>query len=265
MASPIYFFPRTEHDQVVKGSKLDHGFLAAHGCAPAFDGIRDAKLETSAFALTGNGPGGASGLMIQSMRPGRAPVRIGFHPKFQTWHEKPAGADCWVGIDNEYPPTPGDLAKVDRPDGYEVELADGYVWRVPIVRSPFKREELGRSQMPRDFVFNGDGHVHAVRTSSSDRLWELSGVAWDHTVDRENHPSIDLDTLLELCIEALAVNYRFGRIEQQVMRTINSTNWEAITNAVLDVRLVDEMLALQKKRQESLEAGLQSHSPGAEG
>lgn len=263
MAAPIYFFPSTPLSAIVKNGQLDHEFFKRRGVAKSFTGERDARASVSIIEITGKGPGGHSGVLITPLVNGQPPLRLGFFPDFQTWHEKPAGCDAWVGIDKEYPPTPGDLQIGQLLRGSDVQLGDGNLWRVPIVRTPFSRDQMGRSSLPRDFVYDADGIATGVRQASSDHLWELSGQVWDHSTNREKFPTIDLQVLLEVCIEALALNYRFGKAEQQVLRLINSTNWEAISDALLDVALVDEAIELQKKTQESHPAALPSASRGA--
>lgn len=248
MAPPIYFFPRVRPAAVVDGNRLRASFLEGVGAAPAFVGVRDARLEASCFEITGKGPGGHSGTMLTVINPKRdAPARLGFYPTHQTWHERPAGCDLWLGIDRDDPPTPADLAHVERPEGHEVTLGDGHSWRVLIVRSPMDREALGRSQLTREFVYDAQGRFQVVRAAATDALWELSAEAWDHFFDQEKHPTIKLETMTELVLMTLAQSYRVGRIEQTVLRLVNSTNWDDAVAALLDLPLIDEYERSQKK------------------
>ncbi len=253
MASPVYFFPRVTRAAAIQGNRLRADFLAARGVAAAFAGVTDAQAQTSCYELPGRGPGGHSGLVLQVLGD-PAPVRIGFSADHQRWVERPAGCDCWVGVDEEYPPTPEDLA-IGSPRGYPLELGDGRVWKVPIVRSA--RED--RAQLPFDFVFGDDGRIETRRRAA--RLWELSEEAWNHTFDRENHPTISTETLLELCLGALALNYRVGRVEQNLLRLVTGDNWPALLELLLDVPLLREYA--EKKTRST--PGSPSASPGDSG
>ncbi len=253
MASPVYFFPRVRSSAVVERNRLRMSFLAERGVAAAFAGISDVQAQTSCYELPGRGPGGHSGLVLQVVG-NPAPVRIGYSADHQRWHERPAGCDCWVGLDTEFPPTPEDLA-IGAPRGYACELGDGRTWKIPIVRSI--REE--RSQLPYDFVYGDDGQVATRRAES--RLWELSAEGWNHWFDREKHPTISAEILVELCLGALALNYRVGKIEQNLLRLVTGGNWSRLLELLLDVPLLEEYS--QKKTGSSPPSP--SASPGAAG
>ena len=231
MASPVYFFPRVSRSAIVDGNRLRASFLAERGVAAAFVGITDVQRQTSCYDLPGRGPGGHSGLILQVLGD-PAPVRVGFAGEHQRWIEHPAGCDCWVGVDTEYPPTPADLA-IDAPRGYPLTLGDGQTWKVPVVRSV----EPAREQLPYDFVYGADGQPELVRAES--RLWELAAEGWNHLYERAAHPTISTETLLELCLGALALNYRLGKVEQTVLRLVNSANWSRCLELLLDVPLLE--------------------------
>jgi len=263
MASPLYFFPGIRLESIVKNNRLDLAFLAGRGVAPAFAGIRDVRSQMSVQELRAHGPGNHSGALLTVVA-GDVPLRLGFFPDFQTWHERPAGCEAWVGLDREYPPMPANLAHAVLMRGHDVELSDGNFWHVPIVRSPFDRDAMGRSSLPRDFSYDQSGRAISTRQSSSDQVWELSAAAWDHTMCPAQMPSLNLSLLLELCVSTIGLNYRFGKVEQELLRPINSANWEAISDALLDVPLLEERVELEKKNQAALQAGLPSASPGVE-
>lgn len=245
MANLVYFFPRCTAADALNGDRFDSAFLAAHGAGPALASIRDAQAEASVFAYSGTGPGGQSGLMVQAL-PARCPVplRVGYFPKQQTWHERPCGADCWVGIDQEFPPTPAELLIPEQPRGHRVRLGDGQEYRVPILRSPFARDQMGRSQLPRAFGWDSRGQFVVTRKQSADELWEKSAAVWDHFFDRENHPGIELELVTDLAVRTLGMQYRIGPIEQQLLGLIDGDNWSQVCEALLDVPLVEEALGV---------------------
>lgn len=242
MACPLYFFPRVRADEVTQDDRLIPAFLEKRGVAPAFSGIESVLRQCALFECTGKGPGGGTGMFLTVIPSGMAPVRLDYKPEFQVWYERPAGADCYVAVDREHPPRPHELA-IGQPKGHEVKLGDGNAWTVPIIRSPVG----GRSQMPSDFVYDGNGNLVVARDPATDRLWELAGEVWDHTVDRQNHPLIDAGAIMELALGSLAMNYRVGRVEATILRLFGSANWEHVMEAVLDWPAVEQMLEVQKK------------------
>jgi len=242
MSCPLYFFPRTRADEVTQADRFKLGFLEKRGVAPAFAGIESVSQQASLFECTGKGPGGGTGMFLTVVPNGVAPLRLGHYPEFQIWAERPAGADCWVAIDREHPPQPHELA-IGQPKGHSVKLGDGNTWTVPIIRSP----QGGRSQLPSDFIYDGNGNPQIVRDPATDRLWELAGEVWDHTVDRANHPLMPAGSVMELALGSLAMNYRVGRVEATLLRLFGSANWEKVMEAVLDWPAVEEMLIVQKK------------------
>ena len=263
MSSPIYFFPSTRVSAVLPQGRLSHAFTAGRGVAAAFDGC--ATDDVSCFEINNAGPGGRSGTLLTKVDE-PVQVRLGFFPDRQSWHEQPAGADCWVGLDKEYPPTPAELAKSARPAGHDVELGDGRVWKVPIIRSPLGRDNPGRSQLARDFTYDASGQLNSVRQPAGDALWELSGIAWDHVFSQAEHPTVEMETMVELILGALALNYRLGKPEQQILRLVNSLNWQDAIRALLDWPLIDELGLVQKKTEEEPPAADSSSvSPGAAG
>jgi len=184
------------------------------------------------------------------------PVNIGYAGEVsQAWHERPAGCDCWLGLDKQYPPTPAELA-IDMPTGHPLELGDGQTWRVAIVRSV----QPERSQVPFDFVYDDRGRPTTERQASA--LWELAEQGWNHYFDRAHHPIISTEILLDLCLGALGLNYRLGKAEQTVLRLVNSRNWSRCLELLLDVPLLEEHAALEKKTGDRSAPGLPSASPG---
>lgn len=251
MSSPIYFFPGVRPLAIVDRDRLRFSFLEGRGVAAAFAGVKSVQADTCCVEITGKGPSGRTGTMLVATCGREPPLHLTYAPDHQTWIEGPAGADCWVCLAKDHPPTPADLARSPHPQGRAVELGDGNKWHVPILRSPFDRESHGRSHLPRDFYYDKNGQLAMRLQADSERLWELSGVAWDHYLKRDEHPTIDSELLMELAIGALAINYRVGKVEATLLGPlIGSANWEAIVEAILDFALVNEMLELQKKSAE---------------
>jgi len=259
MASPVYFFPGVRESAVVQANRLRASFLRERGVAAAFAGITDVRAQTSCYELPGRGPGGQAGLVLQVVapRPGvEPPVNIGYAGEVsQAWHERPAGCDCWVGIDKTWPPTPAELA-IGTPTGYPLELGDGQTWKVPIVRSV----QPERSQVPFDYVFDGSGRLVIEQQASP--LWDLAEEGWNHYFHRAQHPTISTEILVALCLGALALNYRLGNVEQTVLRLVNSRNWSRCMELLLDAPLLEEHAALEKKTGDRSAPGLPSASPG---
>jgi len=259
MAPPIYFFPNLAVSELVKQDKFDQQAIASRGLGGVLGDLVRVRERCSLFELVKPGPGGATGTLL-SVTGGKSPQRMGYYPESQDWHERPVGMDVWVGIDREMPPTPDDLARGERLYGYAVEMGDGCNWVVPVIRCPFGREAFGQSSLPMDYTYRS-GHAEQVICEDYRELWELTGQAWDHWYDRESQPEMDLDVLLRIAVESLGINYRYGKVEQTVLRLVNSRNWEDVLAAVLDVPLLAaEMKNRNGKKKDSLQAHASSSS-----
>jgi len=248
MAPPIYFFPKLTREELAPEGKLSPAVLSQYGdLARTFADLTDLRRDASLTELTGHGPGGSSGCLLCALpAEGQPPPRLGYFPDFQTW--TPVGGtgsasgtggtgsasgtreNLWVGTDNEHPIAPADLRRKKTFPGYEIELAGGQ-WTVPVVRNP-----EGGTGLPRDFVYADGGKVEQRIKAAYIGLWEKFARAVWLLFDPEGPwpLAIDLAEGTDLCLEALALNYRVGRIEQNLLGLIDSETWLTILAASVD-------------------------------
>jgi hypothetical protein len=228
MSAPLYFFPKLTRAELAPDGKISPAMLAEHGdLARALADVTDLG-DAAVCELTGGGPGGSSGCILSALpAEGRPPLRLCYAPDFQTWRQF---GNLWVGVDNEHPITPADLRRKKLFTGYELELA-GQTWTVPVVRDP-----EGGTGLPRDFVYDDGGAVQERIKTGYLALWEKFAKAVWLFFDPEGPwpPRIDLAEGMELCLAALALNYRVGRIEQNLLGLVDSETWTTILAAAVD-------------------------------
>ena len=257
MAPPIYFFPKLTRAELAPDGKLSPAVLSQFGddLVRTFADLTDLRSDASLTELTGHGPGGSSGCLLCVLpAEGEPPPRLCYAPDFQTWHRaeavgcrpeagggkfeagdfssslQPPASSLYIGTDNEHPITPADLRRKKAFTGYEVELA-GRQWTVPVIRDP-----EGGTGLPRDFVYADGGKVQQRIKAAYFDLWEKFARAVWLLFDPEGPwpLAIDLAEGTDLCLEALALNYRVGRIEQNLLGLIDSETWITILAAATD-------------------------------
>jgi len=267
MAAPLYFFPQIRRAQLAPDNRLSRSLLAARRLERTFADVGEATRDCILFELSGTGPGGHAG-MILSVLPvsGEAPLRAGYYPEFQTWTEIAGDVPYWVGLDKEHPPMPEDLARKKIFAGYKVELA-GRTWEIPVIRDP-----LGSSGLPMSWRRDPDGGTSQAIRPDWAVLFERFGRALWLFNDPDGPYPIRLDRgeALDLCIEALAVNYRVGIAEQNLLGLIDSENWFSVLACAVDwptYRDVYEAVEGQKKTRllaKEAAPASQSTEPGPE-
>ena len=231
MAAPLYFFAKTARSQLAPGGAISAALLARYGdLARTLADLTDLRRDASLAELTGPGPGGQSGCLLCALPVDQEPPpRLHYAPDFQTW--KPIGdGSLWVGVDNEHPIVAADLRRKKTFQGYEVELA-GQQWTVPVIRDP-----EGGTGLPRDFIYGDGGHVEQRIKAAYLSVWEkFSRAVWLFFDPEGPWPlRMDLAEGTDLCLEALALNYRVGRIEQNLLGLIDSETWYMVLAAAVD-------------------------------
>lgn len=251
MSAPLYFFPGARKGQVTADNRLVRSFLESRGLDRTFRDVGEISRDCSLFEITGTGPGGHSGVLLCALPTnGDAPDRLGYHPAQQTWEEfrefgQPEHA-YWVGTDKEHPPTPADLERKTIHGGYKIKLA-GHEWEVPVIRNP-----AGGTGLPTAWKAGAGGTVTESVRAEWSALFERFGRAlWMFHGEDSPYPyAMDRTEALDLCLEAVAVNYRVGLAEQNIMGLIGSESWFPVLAATVDwptFRDVYEQVANKKK------------------
>jgi hypothetical protein len=270
MAPPIYFFPAVRLSQILADGRLNRTFLETRGLERTFRDVADPRRDASLFELTAAGPGGASGTMLCALPvSGDAPPRLGYFPDQQQWTEfrefgQPEHA-YWVAIDKEHPPTPDDLRRRVTFAGYDVELA-GQQWHVPVIRNP-----NGGTGLPTTWKVAAGGVVQ----ESIREEWRLLFESFGRAIFLFNDPDgpypleIDRAEALELCLDALAVNYRVGLAEQNLLGLIGSETWAVVLAVSVDFPVfADVYRDVETKKKQRLaaanaSAAVAGRSPGS--
>jgi hypothetical protein len=262
MAPPTYFFPRVPHSRLADHDKLSQSFLAEVGLARTFDDVTSIQRDCSCVDLTGIGPGGASGCLLTVMpTSGKAPIRVGFFPEFQTW-KAVLGDRVWVGVDREYPPTPEDLIRKRTREGYVIELNDQQ-WKIPVINGPG-----GLTQLECEWTWDEQGVVQEAVAETYRDMWESFASVKNMLFDRDAVDfSMNRQEGGDRCIDALTINYRFGPVEQNILKLISNDTWITILMAAVDYptfrAAVEFEEGEQKKTSPEDQADSQSTSPGS--
>jgi len=233
MAPPIYFLPKAARaDLCPGGRRLLRPKLAELDLVRQLGDIRDARAELWLLDLTTRGPGGHSGLLLCALpfeQP--PPPRLDYAPDFQTWTQ--LGEGLWAGLDNERTPTPADLRR-RRPllEGYSVPIA-GTTWSVPVIRDPY-----GASGLPCDWHYTAEGEVEEKIRPEFREFWEktadVADLFYGTDPDAKAARLADRPWIVERCLDALALNYRVGRYEQNLLGLVASDTWASILGATVD-------------------------------
>lgn len=229
MSAPLYFLPGVYRQHLVQGSRLVAAVLEARGLQAIFGDVTDVLRELSLSEITASGPGGQSGTMLVPLAPGREPpVRLGYKPDFQTWHDE---GDFWIGFDNESPPAPAELARKKQITGYRMQLGDGQEWVIPILRRPDDSSEL-----PSAFTLAAAGGVSQAVRPQYRALWEASAEICQWFVEGTliDAARLRLHELIEWCVRILSVNYRFDRVLQNHLGVIGNEEWASILCYAID-------------------------------
>jgi len=245
---------------------------AARSPAQALDGLRAAGAAHATEAhpqcnqVTGCPPFNEPGFVV-----GWGTNYV-LDPDRQTWQRAPVlvpgyeGPGYWVGFETAHPPGPQDLARVKQLAGHLVEMGDGKLWLVPAAR----RWSPDDSGEPTWSVA-----LPAARGLNAEGRWVSGEVVprhrplWDHVVRVQQmldamaggatEVDFDLAAECEMCVVALAANYRVGAVEVGTLGLLTS---EVIFPVIAALTDMPSLEALSKKAGAPGEA---STSPGAEG
>jgi hypothetical protein len=258
MAAPLYFLPKAEAGQVAPGGTLNRSELANRGLAEAFADVKSTQIDAAMTELAGRGPDGSRGVILCALPTnGSPPRRLGYYPHEQEWTAAGDGSLLWIGLDPADRPGPACLSRKQRFRGHPVELADGQTWEVPIIRSP-----SGATSIPRSMGWDQAGAFRMRVKQQYLAAWDESEATAAFFFDPDAPKSLEFETVLQRCLQALSINYRLGPLEQSVLDLVDTTNWEEVLGATVDVPTVERLAAEEKKRREI--HGSPSSTPGGE-
>jgi hypothetical protein len=256
MAQPLYFLPGLREQQFGSIGQV-RLILGERGLTDVFSDVPHDKMGIA--ELTGRGPGDKSGVILAYQRPdGQIPRRLGYYPKEQVWQPVADGKELWIGLDPSEPPTPADLMRRRVYSGYELELAAAFgqpqAWTIPIVRRPD-----GSTELPTDVHWDATGQLVQPIKPAYAKYWEATAEVL--TWWQREFAQVPLDAALRLAIAALSINYRFGVIEHNFLRVLDSDNLFLVLALTIDGPNAGRIAESHKKKDDS--PSTSSSGPGS--
>lgn len=249
MAGLLYYVPGRV--------SVDREDLAALGLSYAFERSPDCRQCQ-------RGPDGARGVVFADSR-FVPPPELGYHEAKQRW-TKAAGSGVWIGVCNDSPPTPADLARQSQIAGHLVTLADDQRYLCPVARA---FDTNGDSPIPYMTLpqtvgvdENGDWGTGGV-VPKFRRLWETAcrwfdavraaGIGEDSTV------KFEFADIADAALLALQTNYRVGKDEVSILGLFDNRCMTNVLQALVDWPTLEDWL--KKKAVSAVPAG-SSSEPG---
>jgi len=197
----------------------------------------------------GGGPEGFNGLTLAVEG---TVDKVGYYPAEQTWAEG-YGGHYYIGWRTEKMPGEEDLRRVRRRRGHEVTMAQGEKFMVPTVR--FLPPRLIRSE---------DGCLMAEPlpefadlVEDTEKMREDFFERLDAAFDQKPEPEAQLKPVevYDLCLSFLAVNYRVGFSEANVLGLFSDETLADMIEAILDEPVLTRTKELIKKNDGNLDTG----------
>jgi len=260
MSQPLYFLPNCTRAQLVTGTGLTRSLLAARGLADVFADVSAPSVDCAVCELGGRGPGDLAGTILCYQTPdGEIPGRVGFYRAEQTWTPVGDGSLLWIGTNPAAPPTAADMRRPRQFTGYKLTLADTHEWLVPVIRRIDGSTELGT-----DLIWDAAGRLIEPIKDRYRAYWEHSAevLAWFTAEDGFNGAAFNKARALELAVEAVGLNYRYGRAEQNALRAIDGLNYLSVLMATIDWPKAAAIAEAEKKSDEPPEPPPPNSTPG---
>ena len=247
MSEFLYFLPNVQRATLAIAREAGLGY--------AFDASPTAPTTTQ-------GPNGLPGATLS-----RTHKRTGYYPDRQTWRPMLGNVDVWVGMWNDSPPTPEDLARDSLVDGKYLTLEDGHQWLIPKAREYVEHEGelLMRNNLPLSYGVNMQGELVPDKVKPRFQSFWDSATAYiaaqleAETKGEATWTMADNVTLVE---QAFQTNYRVATTELGLLGV-----WDTeMRNAVRDIAVdMERILAFAKKKQIEAELRAENSLPSSDG
>lgn len=241
----LYFAPGGEHP-ITKERAADLGVGYAFDANPA------------SVRIEGRTPTGGPGWLF--CRPeAMGELQIAYRGDAQRWKQI-QGRDVWLGWYADSPPREASLARLEQRDGYQVTLANGEKWRIPILRF-FLGEAGFQSALPHYAELDENGEWIAGEVLEDFR--ELDAIAsrlYEGMVESllDGNRSLPLSgtELLTMAHQLLTTNYYVSDAEISALHLLildpSYRQLHAIARAAMDFDRAEAWA--QKKTQEKFPA-----------
>jgi hypothetical protein len=266
MSAPLYFLSGLQTQALAPGrQRLARSILAARGLSEAWADV-EVWDQIACCEVIGKGPDGHPGLVVSALPTisQEPPRRIGYYADDPSIRWRPAGELVWIGIDQEFPPRPEDLARCEQFPGHLVKLADGRQWLVPLVRRGIRS---GEPALPRSMQWDAAGRFAMVLEDRYQAIWDKTQRVVELFLEpgSPGFGSIEYQLAGDLALDFLGMNYRLGRIEQSAMKLVNSANWQQVLWAAIDGPQIDAAMRAEEtsKKNGAPPPAAASSTPGA--
>lgn len=193
------------------------------------------------------------------------PSELGYHELKQRW-AKTAKGDVWIGVCNDSPPTPADLARDSQIAGHLVILADDQRWLCPVARA---FDTNGDSPVPYLALpqtvgvdEHGDWGTGGV-VPKFRRLWETATKWFDSVrsagLGEDSTIKFDFADIADAATLAIQTNYRVGKDEVSILGLFDNRCMTAVLQALVDWPTLEDWL---KKKAVSAALAGSSSEPG---
>ncbi len=177
----------------------------------------------------------------------------------QTWRPGKAGK-FHVGYITAQKPGPADLAREKVYDGQKVRLLDGNDWVVPRC---FAILENRSPTLPRQLDLAADGETVVTRIHPRFEKLCDDAFTWWQIWSGQSKTEMSGSAMIDLAIDALAVNYRLGKLEALALLQLFSTDEHGLVlRAIIDADEVEAYIAASKQKKSTSAAGASKTSSG---
>lgn len=239
MSQPLYFLPNVRWT-FGQNIAITRSIIREAGLTDIFSDVSEDHVGFN--EISGKGPNGSSGTIIFYRDNREPPRRMGYYEGEHDWHQVGDGSKCWIGIDKLSPPRPEDLCRRTIHEGYNLELADGRRWQIPVIRRPD-----GSTGLPTDMIFDAAGKYSEPIKPAYQKYWESSAEVCEWVYVDGGSDRIDNPKALMFAIEAMNLNYRYGMQEHNALRLVDKTNFQVLLMLTVDLPRVRREMESQKK------------------
>ena len=161
-------------------------------------------------------------LVAAGLRPAKfEPDRQRWIPLLSTSHQQPATSNHsfpYVGVEDiAQPPRPADLERESGVAGYDLKLADGNVWRVPLVRRWDAQQLEHVAALPEAITGEAAGGRYRFVTRVRPEFAEIDAIGESLFSAFNTRATTTIEDLFDLASRLLAVNYRLGPEEAMLL------------------------------------------------
>lgn len=188
------------------------------------------------------GPGGEPGVILQFQPAGAVAASPRYKPDVQRWRK---AGNYWVGKVGDAAISEADLRREKFIAGEGVELGDGKTWTIPIAIAV-----VSGSTLPKALTLGEDNQTWELR-----ELPEFMQICADArkvfaafqnaSIEDDGRMLVqfDLQESLQICVRALAVNYRVSAVEIDMLGLLTTDNRWGILKAITDYFAVERYSA----------------------